>query len=67
MTRFGGNTKGIGLGGFIPGSGGDLGIKTTRNEVRIDWRLVDAYTRKIIHTGNAEANHRGTASMWASA
>lgn len=60
VTRFGGNTKGIGLGGFIPGSLGNLGIKTTKNEVRIDWRIVDAYSRKVIYTGNGEAAHTGT-------
>ena len=60
VTRFGGATKGIGLGGFIPGSGGNLGLKTTKNEVRIDWRIVGAATRKILHSGNAEAAHTGT-------
>lgn len=59
VTRFGGGTKGIGLGGFIPGSGGNLGLKTTKNEVRIDWRIVDAFSRKVIHSGNAEASHNG--------
>jgi hypothetical protein len=28
--------------------------------VAIDWRLVDAYTRKVIKSGRAEASHKGS-------
>jgi curli biogenesis system outer membrane secretion channel CsgG len=59
VTRFGSSSKGIGLGGFAPGGIGNLGLKTSKNEVRIDWRIVDAATRKILHSGNAEASHSG--------
>lgn len=60
VTRFGSNQKGVGLGGFVPFSGGNLGIKVTTSDVRIDWRLVDVYTRKVIKTGSATASHKGT-------
>ncbi|MBI4027774.1 MAG: hypothetical protein HY360_22505 [Verrucomicrobia bacterium] len=53
VTRFGAKSQSIGLGGFIPGSGGNLGIKTTKSEVRVDWRFVDAATRKIVTSGQA--------------
>ncbi|MBI5385648.1 MAG: hypothetical protein HZA90_13300 [Verrucomicrobia bacterium] len=60
VSRFGSNQKGIGLGGFVPLSGGNLGLKVTTSDVRIDWRLVDVYTRKVIKTGSATASHKGT-------
>lgn len=60
VTRFGSNQKSVGLGGFVPLSGGNLGIKTTTSDVRIDWRLVDVYTRKVFKTGSATASHKGT-------
>ncbi len=59
VTRFGSQTKGINLGGFSGFNGGSLGIKTTTSDVAIDWRLVDAYTRKVIKSGRAEASHKG--------
>lgn len=59
VTRFGNKTQSIGLGGFIPGSGGDLGIKNHTSDVRIDWRIVDAYTRKIIVSGQAVGTESG--------
>jgi curli biogenesis system outer membrane secretion channel CsgG len=61
VTRFGSNQKGIGLGGFVPFSGGNLGVKVTTADVRVDWRIVDVYTRKVIKTGSATANQKGTA------
>lgn len=59
VTRFGSNTKGVGLGGFVPFSGGNLGLKLTTADVRVDWRLVDVYTRKVIKTGSATASQKG--------
>jgi curli biogenesis system outer membrane secretion channel CsgG len=59
VTRFGSQTKGVNLGGFSGFSGGSFGIKTTTSDVAIDWRLVDAYTRKVIKSGRAEASHKG--------
>lgn len=61
VTRFGSNQKGVGLGGFVPFSGGNLGVKVTTADVRVDWRIVDVYTRKVIKTGSATANQKGTA------
>lgn len=61
VTRFGSNKKGVGLGGFVPGSLGNLGVKVTTSDVRIDWRLVDVYTRKVIRTGQSTESHKGTA------
>jgi curli biogenesis system outer membrane secretion channel CsgG len=61
VTRFGANKKGVNLGGFVPFSGGDLGVKMTTADVRVDWRIVDVYNRKVIKTGSATASHKGTA------
>jgi len=60
VTRFGSQTKGVNLGGFVPYSGGSFGMKTTTSDVAIDWRLVDTYTRKVIKSGRAEASHKGS-------
>ena len=60
VTRFGSKEQGIGLGGFAPGGLGSLGIKTTTADVRVDWRVVDTYTRKVIKTGQATASEKGT-------
>lgn len=59
VTRFGSKQKGINLGGFIPGSGGNLGLKQTTADVQVDWRIVDVYTRKILKTGAAVAKQTG--------
>ncbi|MGA3163996.1 MAG: CsgG/HfaB family protein [Verrucomicrobiota bacterium] len=59
VTRFGSKESKIGLGGFVPGNFGNLGVKQTVSDVRIDWRLVDVATRKIIKTGSASAEHKG--------
>lgn len=61
VTRFGAGKQGIDLGGFVPGSGGKLGLGQTRADVRIDWRFVDTATRKIIKTGHAFGQHTGLA------
>jgi curli biogenesis system outer membrane secretion channel CsgG len=59
VTRFGSKQTKIGLGGFVPGNFGNLGIKTSDNDVRVDWRLVDVATRKIIKTGSGKASEKG--------
>ncbi|MBI3414689.1 MAG: hypothetical protein HY043_05110 [Verrucomicrobia bacterium] len=59
VTRFGSKSQGIGLGGFVPGNVGNLGIKTSKSDVRIDWRIVDAATRKVITTGQAVGEEKG--------
>ena len=59
VTRFGSKAQNVGLGGFIPGSGGNLGIKTSQSDVRIDWRIVDATTRKIVISGQAVGAENG--------
>jgi curli biogenesis system outer membrane secretion channel CsgG len=59
VTRFGNKETKIGLGGFVPGSLGNLGVKQTVSDVRIDWRLVDAANRKIIKTGSSTASEKG--------
>ena len=53
VTRFGSKETKIGLGGFVSGSLGELGVKQSTSDVRIDWRLVDVATRKIVKTGSA--------------
>ena len=59
VTRFGNKESHIGLGGFVPGNFGNLGIHQTVADVRIDWRLVDVATRKIIKTGSSTATEKG--------
>ncbi len=59
VTRFGSKQTKVGLGGFVPGSLGNLGVKQSDSDVRIDWRLVDAATRKIIKTGSSTASKKG--------
>lgn len=59
VTRFGNKTSHIGLGGFAPAGFGNLGLHQSVADVRIDWRLVDVATRKIIKTGSASAEEKG--------
>src|ERR1035441_4092363 len=59
VTRFGNKESHIGLGGFVPGNLGNLGLHKTVADVRIDWRLVDVATRKIVKTGSSSASETG--------
>ena len=59
VTAFGNQTSHIGLGGFAPPGFGNLGLHQTVADVRIDWRLVDVASRKIIKTGSASAEQKG--------
>jgi curli biogenesis system outer membrane secretion channel CsgG len=59
VTRFGNKESHIGLGGFVPGNLGNLGLHQTVADVRIDWRLVDVATRKIVKTGSSSAQEKG--------
>lgn len=59
VTRFGSKKNDIDLGGFIPGSFGGLGIKNSQSDVRIDWRIVDATTRKVVSSGKAVGTEEG--------
>ncbi len=59
VTRFGNKETNVGLGGFVPGALGGLGVRQTTADVRIDWRLVDASSRRIIKTGSATAAQKG--------
>jgi hypothetical protein len=59
VTRFGSKDTQVGLGGFVPGALGNLGVHQTTSDVRLDWRLVDVATRKIIKTGSATAFQKG--------
>jgi curli biogenesis system outer membrane secretion channel CsgG len=59
VTAFGNKTSHIGLGGFAPAGFGNLGLHQNVADVRIDWRLVDVATRKIIKTGSASAEEKG--------
>ena len=60
VTRFGSQTQTIGLGGFAPGGLGALGVKKSTSDVRVDWRIVDTYTRKVVKTGEAVGTQVGT-------
>ena len=59
VTRFGNKESHIGLGGFVPGNFGNLGLHKTVADVRIDWRLVDVATRKIVKNGSSSASETG--------
>ncbi len=59
VTRFGNKETNVGLGGFVPGALGGLGVRQTTADVRIDWRLVDASSRRIIKTGSSTAAQKG--------
>jgi curli biogenesis system outer membrane secretion channel CsgG len=59
VTRFGNKESHLGLGGFVPGNFGNLGLHQTVADVRIDWRLVDVATRKIVKTGSSSAEQKG--------
>lgn len=61
VTRFGSKEQGVGLGGVVPGSLGKLGVKVSNSDVRIDWRLVDVFNRKIVKSGQATASQKGAA------
>ena len=60
VTRFGYQTQTIGLGGFAPGGLGALGVKKSTADVRVDWRIVDAYSRKVVKTGQSVGTQVGT-------
>jgi curli biogenesis system outer membrane secretion channel CsgG len=59
VTRFGNKDTQVGLGGFVPGALGGLGVHQTTADVRLDWRLVDVATRKVIKTGSSTASQKG--------
>jgi hypothetical protein len=59
VTRFGSQKQGVDLGGFVPGSRGKLGVQQTKADVRIDWRIVDAFNRKVIITGDSVGTQTG--------
>lgn len=60
VTRFGSKSTSVGLGGLVPGALGNLGVKQNKADVRIDWRIVDATTRKVVCTGQAPGQETGT-------
>jgi curli biogenesis system outer membrane secretion channel CsgG len=60
VTRFGGQKKGLDLGGFAPRGIGALGVQQSTADVRIDWRIVDAYNRKVVKTGQSVGTQTGT-------
>jgi len=59
VTRFGAKSQGVNLDGFVPGSLGGLGVRRSKSDVRIDWRIVDAYNRKVIRSGQAVGEEIG--------
>ena len=59
VTRFGSQSQSLGLGGFAPGGLGALGVKKSASDVRVDWRIVDCYTRKVIKTGQSVGTQTG--------
>ncbi|HEV8543557.1 MAG TPA: CsgG/HfaB family protein [Verrucomicrobiae bacterium] len=59
VTRFGNKNSRIDLGGFVPKNFGNLGVKQTMADVRIDWRIVDVANRKVIKAGSAVGEQKG--------
>jgi curli biogenesis system outer membrane secretion channel CsgG len=59
VTQFGHKESKMNMGGFAPPGVGRLAIKQTVSNVRIDWRIVDASSRKIIKTGSAASEKKG--------
>jgi curli biogenesis system outer membrane secretion channel CsgG len=61
VTRFGGKEKNFGGGSWLPGVP-RVGVKTTENEVQIDWRIIDNATREVVPgaSGRASGVEKGT-------
>jgi len=59
VTRFGNKAQGLDLGGFAPKGLGNLGVKLTKADVRIDWRITDVANRKVVATGQAVGAETG--------
>ncbi len=61
ITEFGLKEKSVGLGGLIPGGGGDLGLKNSKARAVLDMRLVEVATAKIVmaETGTGENSEKG--------
>jgi curli biogenesis system outer membrane secretion channel CsgG len=60
VTEFGHKESKMNLGGFAPPGVGRLAVKQSVSNVRIDWRIVDASSRKILKTGSAASEQKGT-------
>lgn len=60
VTQFGHKDSNLNLGGVTRRLGiGNLGVRNSTSNVRIDWRFVDAANRKIIKTGAAVGEEKG--------
>ncbi len=59
VTRFGSKSQGGNVGGLFKRGLGGLGLNVAQNDVRIDWRIVDAYNRKVITSGEAVGTQNG--------
>jgi len=59
VTAFGNKTSHISFGGYGPPGFNNAGFNRSVADVRIDWRLVDVATRKILKTGSASAEEKG--------
>ena len=60
VTRFGYKEQKSSFGGFGGGIGANIGVKKSLADVRVDWRIVDAATRKVITTGSAVGEEKGS-------
>lgn len=59
VTRFGSKKQEVGATGFSVGGIGVSDVGVTKADVRIDWRLTDVATRKIVKTGSAVGQETG--------
>jgi len=67
VTRFGAKENTYGGGSWLPGVP-RVGIKTTENEVQIDWRIIDNATREVVSgaSGRASGKEKGTSYNFSS-
>ena len=67
VTRFGAKENSYGGGSWLPGVP-RVGIRTTENEVQIDWRIIDNATREVVQgaSGRASGKEKGTSFNFSS-
>lgn len=67
VTRFGAKENSYGGGSWLPGVP-RVGIRTSENEVQIDWRIIDNATREVVPgaSGRASGKEKGTSFNFSS-
>src|SRR6266403_1404768 len=67
VTRFGAKENSFGGGSWVPGVP-RFAVKTSENEVQIDWRIIDNATREVVPgaSGRASGKEKGTSFNFSS-